>query len=119
MRKNLIFILFFFGVGHSFSQRSIDSLSNLLKKDKEDTNKVNHLNNLSRQYINISSYDNALNYSNQSIQLAQKVDFKKGLASACNTCGTAYNYKGDYPKSLEYYLKALKIDEEIKDKNGM
>ena len=104
----------------SFSQhRKLDSLTLILKKDKEDTNKVNHLNRLSREYINTGRYDTALHYDNIALQLSQKLIFKNGIANSYNNIGFVYYDQGDYPKALDYYLKALKIDEEQKDKNGM
>ncbi len=50
--------------------RNIDSLLTLTKIDKEDTNKVKHLNNLSREYANINMYIDGLNYGKQALQLA-------------------------------------------------
>ena len=104
----------------SFSQRkNIDSLSILIKKDKEDTNKVNHLNKLSREYINIGRYDTASHRSNNALQLAQKLIFKNGIANSYNILGNINREQGNYPQALDNYLKALKIDEDQKDKNGM
>jgi adenylate cyclase len=34
-----------------------------------------------------------------------------------NNIGVVYWYQSDYPKALEYYFKALKIDEELSDKS--
>ena len=104
----------------SFSQKNnIDSLSVLLKKEKEDTNKVNNLNKLSREYINVGRYDTALHYSNIALQVAQKLIFKNGIANSYNILGNVNREQGNYSRALNYFLKALKIDEEQKDKNGM
>ena len=122
MKKN-IRILFFHLPLFSFSQQSnIDSLSSLLKTDKEDTNKVIHLNKLSWQYISISSYDSALLYASQTLALANSIPngVGRGWASSSNNAiGVVYFQQGNYPKALDYYLKSLKIDEEINDKSGM
>ena len=102
-----------------FSQNSkIDSLHALLKTDKEDTNKVNHLNKLFGDYI-YSSPDTALNYAQQALKLSEKINWKKGIANSFGNLGVCYRLKADYPKALDYYLKALMIDEELKDKSGM
>jgi len=61
MRKlQLLFcLLFILNLFQNFSfahQSKIDSLLTLLKKDKEDTNKVNHLNKIGSEYRKIGSY---------------------------------------------------------------
>src|SRR3990172_2041737 len=106
-------------------QSNVDSLLFLLKKDKEDTNKVNHLNLLSREYLNIASYDSALLYANEALRHAELVsasdgmpkkvlnDNLKGKANAYSNLGIFYHYQSNYPFALDYYLKALKIDEEL------
>src|ERR1017187_718991 len=81
------------------SNRQIDSLLSLLKKDKEDTNKVNHLNNLSHEYINKSSYDTALQYANVSLQAARQLNFQKGIATSYSNIGHIYYLQGDYSKT--------------------
>ena len=44
---------------------------------------------------------------------------KKYQSKAFNIMGVAFRNKGDYPKAIEYYLKAIKLREEIGDKNGV
>src|ERR1035437_1979854 len=112
-----------------FSQKSkIDSLLSLLKKDKEDTNKVIHLNLLYRQYFNIGSCDTATVLANQALALCDvmlnevknlraaasaklRMTVQKGKATAYNTLANVNFQQGNYPKALDYYLKALKINE--------
>ncbi|MEK6615010.1 MAG: tetratricopeptide repeat protein [Bacteroidota bacterium] len=103
----------------SFSQQSpIDSLLALIKKDKEDTNKVTHFNILAWE-LSSSNPDTSIILSKQALSLAEKVQWKKGIANSYGHLGTYYYFKADYPKALDYYLKALRIDEELKDKIGM
>ncbi|MBI4931426.1 MAG: tetratricopeptide repeat protein [Bacteroidetes bacterium] len=54
-----------------------------------------------------------LNYASQSMQLAEKLNYKKGIADASNNVGYAYMNLGDIPKALEYYHRSLKIQEEL------
>lgn len=105
----------------------IDSLLSLLKKDKEDTGKVNNLNNLSREYLNTCSYDTALQFGSAALALAQQLrnssdesialQSKKSMVAAYGNIGVIYMEQGDYPSALEYYLKALKVAEETGDKD--
>jgi len=96
----------------------IDSLVTLLKTDKEDTNKVNHLNELGWELKN-SNPDTAIIVSSHALLAAEKLEWKKGIASSLNQLGIYSTIKADYPSALDYYLKALKVDEELKDKIGM
>ena len=126
--NHIIICLFILNFSFSFAQQNngsalfttkIDSLLSLLKTGKQDTNKVNHLNDLCREYKNIGSYDTALYYNNIALQLSQKINFHKGVANAYGGMGNVCGLKGDYPKALDYYFKALKIDEELNDKKGI
>jgi len=99
--------------------KNIDSLFSLLNKDKTDTNKVNHSDKLCSEYIKIGLYDTAIYYANLELQLAQQINFKKGIANSYGDLGAAYYYQGHYSKTLDYWLKALKIEEELKNKKGI
>jgi len=53
------------------------------------------------------------------LALAEKLNWKKGIANACRTIAGNYGYgKSDYPKALEYDTKALEAFSEIADKTG-
>ena len=117
----------------SFAQQiNIDSLLTLLKKDKEDTTKVNHLNDLGWEY-KYKNPDTAIILGNQALEILNSKyqitsskfqegkktlglgswDLKLGafLANSLGNLGV-YNWlKGDYPRALDYYFKALKLDE--------
>jgi len=119
MKKCCLLILFF-GVNYCFTQNKlIDSLKQNLITLPEDSNKVNTLNFLSRQFENIGDQNTALDHSNNAITLAEKIQFKKGLATALKNNGNIYFKQSNFPKALEYYLHALKVFEEIGDKQGI
>jgi len=112
----LTFELFLLCSFVSAQQNEIDSLLNIIKKDKEDTNKVNHLNFLSRNYADIGNFENALQYANEALHLANTLPNgtgRSGASSSYNNMGIIYMEQGDYPKALENYFKALKISEEL------
>jgi tetratricopeptide (TPR) repeat protein len=118
--KKLIYILFFFIAGIAMQaiaqQSKIDSLLILLKTDKEDTNKVNHLYQLSNKAVDDKDI---VKYAEQSLLLAKNLNYKKGIAHATNNMGLIYNREGQIKEALDYYYHALKIDEEINDKEGI
>ncbi|HYV91468.1 MAG TPA: adenylate/guanylate cyclase domain-containing protein [Chitinophagales bacterium] len=118
MKKNLIILLCFTGFEAFAQQNKIDSLQSLLKKDREDTSKVNHLNALAWE-LKSNNPDTAIIIGNQALSLAEKYQWKKGIANSLAQLGAFYGFKGDYTKALDYYLKALKIDEEVNNKKGI
>lgn len=117
--------MLFFSVSGLFAQKArLDSLLAELHKQQEacpepcqgDTNKVILLDALGQEYIYIASYDSAVYYTNKEKQLAEKLDYKKGVANAFNRIGNIHLHQGNYPEALKNHFAALKIWEEIGDK---
>ncbi|MGP8216755.1 MAG: tetratricopeptide repeat protein [Bacteroidia bacterium] len=96
-------------------QHVIDSLRHVLKTDKEDTNKVNHLNALAYTFYTVNP-DTTILLAQQAASLSRNINWTKGEANAYRQAGIGYWAKGDYPKALDYYLKALKMAEEMGNK---
>jgi len=75
---------------HSYAtlqgQARIDSLLKELPQQKEDTNKVKLLVELSGCYKTISP-DEGIKYDQLSLELATKLGWKKGIAATYNTWG--------------------------------
>ena len=106
----------FLGIG----QNSLaDSLLTSLQSAKDDTDKVNKLNQISLEFENQTDYIKAKVYSMQAINLAKRLTYKKGEALANKRIGNIYFDQGDYSKAIEFYYNTLKIYEEIKDKKGI
>ena len=99
--------------------KNIDSLQALLKNDKPDTNRVNHLSQLTYEYQLTGDFEKGLNYGIETLELARKLGYRKEIANASNAIGNMYLAQGDYPKAIDYYLKALKLDEELQNKKGI
>ncbi|MBI3511732.1 MAG: tetratricopeptide repeat protein [Bacteroidetes bacterium] len=125
----IFFILFLaaFMQKVAFAQQGqLDSLRELLKTDKEDTNKIFHLNAIGRELC-YGNPDTAILLGEQALAIVLKLDSAKSgsavLEAACKKCaantygqlGNYYSIKSDFPTALGYYLKALKFDEEIGD----
>ena len=99
-------------------QNRIDSLLGQLPKVNEDTNKVKLLIDLSHTYYSINP-DESLRFGQQALALAEKLEWKKGVANACRTIAGNYGYgKSDYATALKYSLQALDQFKEIGDKLG-
>ena len=86
----------------------IDSLKKLLVQSKADTNRVNLYYQVCKAYFRVSS-DSSIKIAQQSLALAQKLNYKKGMADAYNGIGVSYYFKGNYPKAIENYQKAMDI----------
>ncbi len=100
-------------------QAKIDSLLLHLQTAKADADKVNILNELGWEGIIEGDFSKSRAYLIKAKQLAQKLDFREGLANSLSHMGRICEFEGDYVHSLEYQFKALKIREEINDKKGI
>ncbi len=114
-------LIFLLGASpHLYGQdRYLDSLLKLVKTDREDSNKVIHLNKIADAYQEKGEYDTGIEYSKLAEKLAIQLKYNEGLAGAYNELGIAYRNFGDYPKALEWLFKALKIREGSWNKNGL
>ncbi|MDO9186808.1 MAG: tetratricopeptide repeat protein [Bacteroidia bacterium] len=111
--------------GASFAQnKNIDTLITLLKKDKEDSSKVNHLNDLgwALMYQNL---DSSILLGNQALEIINHLNSIKGkrkfalLANTYGNLGVYHLNKADFPRALDFTLKALKLNEEIGNKKSI
>jgi tetratricopeptide (TPR) repeat protein len=99
-------------------QARIDSLLSVLPNAKEDTGKVRLFNSISSTYHLIDP-NKGISYGEQGIDLANKLKWEKGLGMLYNTLGNNYRIKGDYSIALEYFFKALKVNEKINERIGI
>jgi len=114
MRKLLIlFALLNCSYCGIFAQaNTADSLKRLLATEKQDTSRVLLMYQLSRLYV-FSKPDTALLVNRQGVELAHKINFKKGEATCLRGIGGVFVNTGNYPAALATDLEALKIAEEI------
>lgn len=106
-----IIILFKIFAFTCLSQSNIDSLENILRTSKNDTNKVKLIYKLGKLYRNIDN-SKAILYFNASLKLSDSLSYKNGVCEAYHGLGVMYSKEGNYNKSIEYYFKGLKIAEE-------
>ncbi len=66
--------------------------------------------------IHGSTPEETQQYGQEALALAQKLNYKKGIASGYKTIGISFHVRGNYDQAIEYYLKDVKIMEEIGDK---
>ncbi|MDY6801635.1 MAG: tetratricopeptide repeat-containing sensor histidine kinase [Bacteroidota bacterium] len=114
-----LFLLFFLSLP-TFSQNTrqvIDSLLNTLETT-EEKNKIELLNNISRNYWEIS-LDSSLYFANEALNLAHILKDKKGLSDVYNRIGNVYYFQGDYDVAEEFYQKSVIVKKEINDLKGL
>lgn len=100
-------------VAQNQGEDRIDSLVALLSSMPEDSQKVKMLEEISYRSYSIRP-DQGIKFGKESLDLAQKINWEKGAATAYNTIGINYSFgMSDYPNALENYLKALEIYERL------
>lgn len=119
--KQLILFILLMGMITANAQKQgqnlIDSLLLVLPAMKEDSIKVKALNSLSYEYSRID-VDEGIKYGTAAFELAGKLKWKKGMASAHRLIGINYLNVSVLDTALENLEKALAIFSEIKDKEG-
>ena len=123
MKKGIKYLLSCILLLISFSffgqNKQTDSLLTLLKNEKEDTTKVKTLYALTVKLYNSGRYDTSLVCANNDKALAEKLNYKKGIASAIMSLNLIYYYQGNFSKALEYSFKLQKLEQEMGNKGGI
>jgi len=114
----IVVAMFLWQVSVGQDQPKIDSLFQVLRTSKQDSNKVLLLYNLSREFFN-SDIDRAEKYSNRALFLSERLGYKKGIAMSYNNLGIINYYKAIYNIALTYHDRSLEIMSEIGNRKGM
>ncbi|MDA3843923.1 MAG: tetratricopeptide repeat protein [Candidatus Kapabacteria bacterium] len=99
-------------------QELIDSLISELSAATEDSVKLNLLTELSFKLYS-SDPDKGIEYAEEGLVRAKDLHSDKDLSLILRSLGTNYWSKGIYDKALEFYFKALELNEKIGDKDGI
>jgi len=123
MRRILYVLIFLAVCCLSFSVPHVDtkvgdSLRRRLHNALDDTSKVNVFVALAKNFLSKND-DSAFFYASKSKDLAARIGFLPGIAASSNTLGLIFFDLGNSSKAMEYFLLALRISEENKDKPGM
>ena len=113
----LFFSVFSFSI--SFAQQDhIDRLKYLLEEAENDSSKVDILNQLHIEYLDISQ-STALNYGKQALKLAQEVSYQRGVYNSANHLGNLYEKQGAFDKAKNNYLIAAEAEKKINAKKEL
>ena len=110
-KRSLLLIFFAAACEQSFAQASrvIDSLTRLLSVVQDDTSKVNLLIRLSRTHWQAGRFLPARDTATKALNLAEKINFKKGIATAHTVLGTLAANDGKYPEAFKHHETVLAI----------
>jgi len=106
-------LIAFFLTGYS---TNLDSLK-LLLSSQNDSAKVILYNKLCLNYLYLNT-DSSLKYGLLGASFAKSNHYKSGEAHILNCIGNVYLEKGDYNRSLQYYIESEKIFDNIKEIKG-
>jgi two-component system NtrC family sensor kinase len=107
----LIIILLYASTAYTQIQW-LDSIKRVLQTAKEDTNKVKILNSLASYYVGFHADTGAI-YSQQALDLAEKLNFKEGTLFAEGFLSISLTFSGNYPLGLDYAFKTLSLAKKI------
>ena len=115
MKKRFIYSVFYLLIVTPVvgQQVFLDSLKNEIAISENDTIKLIRLRNLSRIYSEINP-DSAFAYAEKLLQVTRELNFKLDEANALREMAYALMNMGNYPRSLQTILRALKIAEDPK-----
>lgn len=98
--------------------KDIDELkARLARTPLNDTNRVNLHNKIAFSYGFVNLIELRRN-ADLALKLAEKLNFKRGIAESYKNIGLAYMLKNAHPKALDYFNKALKTYRSIGDHHG-
>lgn len=96
----------------------IDSLTKSIISAPDDTVRANILYSISKAYWG-SNPELSLKYARQTLNLSEKIGYKKGIGNAYNSMGAIHLFKGDYMPARELFQKSLDIRLIINDLQGV
>ena len=101
------------------TNRKVDSLLNVLKISKEDTNKVATLNALASTLRKLGELQRGLTYANQALELAKSTRYDIGLVDAYIVQFQLQEALGEFANSLQALNLGMEIASRINYKKGL
>lgn len=96
----------------------LDSVNHVINSvESHDTVKVNALLDLAMHYY-LKNPDTTFVICNTAFNIAEKINYERGLADVSGWFGYLYGTKGDVKASLKWHFESLKLDEKLGAKLG-
>ncbi|MBS1952472.1 MAG: hypothetical protein OJF59_002096 [Cytophagales bacterium] len=118
MKKYFALALLFYFSESRAQDKKTDSLLQLITREANVRNKSVLLNQLSF-HLRTKDFQKSLSYANQAFDLAKQANDFSEQGRARLYMGIEFYYMGIYDEAIANYLAALKIYEQIHDKEGM
>lgn len=128
----------------SFAQQDSTAINNLLDRayEKEASNPTEALKLYKKAYLkstksnykigitkalqysgivhsDLANYDSSIYYYNKALPYSIDADYKRGTGGLYINLGNSYQYKGEFNKVIDNYIKGIKIFETIKDSSRL
>lgn len=97
------------------NDKQVDQIKERLKSPQHDTLQIKDLIRLSRLVFE-SNFKEALEYNNKAASLARQIGRYDLQINAMNTFADRFWYSARYDMAFDYYYKAYKLADSIKDK---
>ncbi len=118
MNRKIIFLFLFCLPYGLFAQKNVvDSLYQLLDKEKTDTNRVKLMCDIGYE-LRVNDPEKALDISNEALLLSKKIKYTVGQSKSLGTIAIIFRLIGNFPLALEYNLKRLKLVEKTNNKKS-
>ncbi|MEM1000329.1 MAG: tetratricopeptide repeat-containing sensor histidine kinase [Bacteroidota bacterium] len=118
LRNWFVILVVLFPVLGFASSAKEDSILALLPRMPNDTDKVNTYNQLFKVNFSVDS-EKAEKWGVEGLNLAHKLNYKRGIAKMSNNLGVLQSKMGNYERALQYYEGALEIRALEGDSTGM
>jgi serine phosphatase RsbU (regulator of sigma subunit) len=99
-------------------QHEIDSLEKLLPTVNIDSNRIDVLNELAAQIVDIDPVK-SIKYAETALKLSETLHNQQKTATSLHNIGNGHYNQAEFKIALSYYLKALQIQEALGNKRGM
>ena len=104
-----MFFLLLYAIVSDGQDRTIDSLKKILEKSKEDTNRVNTLNQLSESLGNSGNIENSRHYAEQALVISKRLKFHRGQALALQNIGYSYINQNNLSEARKFLLEGIAL----------
>jgi class 3 adenylate cyclase/Tfp pilus assembly protein PilF len=119
MQKAFLSLIFSFLLLSALAQTNqIDSLKTVIDNSSDDSLKVNNLITLANRMVNTNP-DLTIRYGIQARDLAESLDYKKGLGYAYKSIGMGHYFRAEYVETLVSWQKSLETFTGIDEKAGI
>lgn len=113
-----ISLLVMFGFQNKLFANEVDSLKKLLSSTLHDSVRVDVLNAFSR-ILSHTNPDSAILIANEAKELAEKNEYKTGLALSLKNLGIGYYWSGQYKEAVLSWQSAMAVYESVGEKRGV